>query len=652
MNERSMIKQYIILGILLLIAVFVLTGIEGGDRPAEISEGQNPGGETIVQAGANDGAGGNDLRSGGSLSSSFSNTTPRNASSSGSQSSLGEPQFTSATSSAFGAATSTPFRSDESSDNPFSVPTEDVEYLQTSGDFKQSIKANNVFRDQRLDSKENAVTSPPGELTNTDEAKADKDSEEQATEKLSDDNLPPELQSNIQISGHVIDDSGGLIKSLPLTLTLLQASAENTARFGTSTRNVRSNEQGFYAFLNLVEGDYRVCTVESSVYKQVCQNPRAPHLSADFLIRATANGRVFGVVKDAQGRPLRDVSISASPNQKNRAVTDEAGEYSLLMTVSKNLSYQIYLDKKEYKRERIAIKGAELLGNKELNVQLNSDQLSGFEVSGVVRDQSGNPINGRAVSLYSPGLKLTHPLRGTSNQNGEFIIPYVQAAKDYRLSVNTRGGYTFDNSAYKQLDIFKGMAPLQLQLQKGGVGNFNARVITQNGQPVDGQVFTLYSDSSFEGRATSDISGQIQFTDVSVKNGGSKLRVINSSQPRYMFSGITLAQGEYKSGIELVVDSGENLLHVFVKDSETQAPIQGAQGTLSWTFSNKGVLSQTTRSQGKISVEGSGKIEYSGLGSGPHQLRVTMQGNVYKPYVEMIQVNQALQHHEVWLEKQ
>jgi hypothetical protein len=285
-------------------------------------------------------------------------------------------------------------------------------------------------------------------------------------------------------------------------------------------------------------------------------------------------------------------------------------------------------------------------------VQLNSDQLSGFEVSGVVLDQSGNPINGRAVSLYSPSLKLTHPLRGTSNQNGEFIIPYVEAAKDYRLSVNTRGGYTFDNSAYKQLDVFRGMAPLQLTLQSGGVGHFSARVITQNGQAVSGEIFTLYSDSSFEGRATSDASGQIQFDDVSVKEGGSKLRVANSSKPKYMFSGISLAQGEYKSGIELVVDRGDNLLQVFVKNSDTQAPIQGAQGTLSWTLNNNGVLSQTTRSQGKISVEGSGRIEYSGLGSGPHQLRVTMKGNVYKPYVEMIEVNQALQQHEVWLIKQ
>lgn len=654
-----MIKQYLILGVLVLIAVFVLSSINLSDDPVADIESQGDSATMLAKEEVEDDLSNTDLRTNGAL------RLPSNGN--GGQFDLGSPQFSSASSAPFSAATSSPFQSFGSPATPVSEAPEENDYSQlpqpsiesfqldvpetptnpkniTTGD-TQNTRESEPTETTELARQETADVSQPAKGEN-EESGNDGDSDE----KENDDKNGEEINSNIHISGHVLDDAGELIVGLPLTLKLSHATAEDTARFGSRTLNTKSNDKGVYAFLNLVEGDYRVCTVEANGYKPACQNPRAPHLAADFTLRATLNGRVEGMVKDSQGRPLSEVSISATPNQKNRALTDEKGRFNLPMTVNGNLTYQIYLSKKDYKRERIAVKGAEILKTKTLDAELMLARNSGFEVRGVVRDQSGNPVSGRMVTLHSPTVKVSNPLRGTSSKNGEFVIPFVEAAQDYRLNVNTRGGYTFDSKAYQNMEIYQGMSPLQIQLQKGGSGHFSARVVEQNGRPVSGQVFTLYSDSSPEGRATSDASGQIVYDNVSTKQGGSKLRIINSSKPRYTFSGITLLEGEYKSGIELVVDRGDYNLVVTVIDAQSRVPIKGAQGVLTWTFNNNGVLSQTSRSEGKKSIAGSGQINFSLLGGGEHQLRVNMDG--FKPYVETIDINQGQQRIEAAMVKQ
>lgn len=624
MNNSGMIRQIITFLFVLLVAVLIVSDIQWDDqtqRSVLVSIEPTDQTDRSGSGRTDDQLGFTDFRSGGMV---------RKRPAKVFDSIRSEP-FESATSTRFSVATSTPFqsRSDGSSSVVFSSIRRSSPATTSAKAVKPAVVERAVVEREVVEAK--AGTAISNKNTNQYEA----------------------IISDLAISGRIVDERGNVIKDLPLTLQLTQGSTtqeaqQAQAKLRKQTLNTRSDEDGVYSFVNLVEGSYRICTVETRGYKAVCQNPRAPHSSADFSMRGTLNGKIYGTVVDADGAPLKDVSISATPGQKNRALTDDKGHFEMAMTVSEALSYQIYFSKKEYQRERVTEKGAAILESRELNPVLKKTQLVGFDVVGAIYDQSGASVSGQTVTLYSPSVKSTLALRASSGPTGEFTIKHVAAAKDYRLSVAARGGYTFDSAEYQNIEIFEGMPPIQVQLSSGGKGAFSARVIQQNGTPLVGEVFTLYAGSAYAGRATSDTSGEIKFEDVPVKEGGSKLRVSSTASPRYSFSGMSLGLSEYQSGVELMVDRGENSLLVTVVDEDDE-PIQGARAVLTWTHNQDGILSQTSRSRGKTSIAGSGEIRFSELGLGEHRLQVSL--STYKTYSQPIKVEQSRQQLKVTLLK-
>jgi hypothetical protein len=557
-----MIRQYITLALMLLIAVFIVTQIQWSELPVQLSiqtddsllidtDGKAKTSQNEISF--------SDFRAGGVAGSRRQQNTSVTF-----LSPQATPQNTAASSSPFIAATSTPFQSGT---------REQREY---SGVNVELSRISKVPDTPPLPTK--AAPSKEG-------------------------NSLPDVVSDLKISGHDVDEKGEPIAGLALTLKLRQATTDNQAAFAGRTLNTQSNAQGAYSFVNLVEGDYLVCTVEGKGYTSACRSLRAPHSSADFSLRNILGGRIYGAVVNQRGELLSNVSISATPSQKTRAVTDEKGKFSLKMTVNADLNYRINFNKTDYTREQVPVNGADILAGKQLDTTLKKTIISGFDVHGTIYDQSGSPVSGRTVSLYSPTANTVQALRAASGPNGKFVIKYVVAADDYRLNVNTGGSYTFDAAPYSKLEIYDGMPPLKLQLESAGLGSFSARVVSSNGTAITGETFSLYSGSAYVGRTNSDNGGEIRFENVPVKPGGSPLRISGGSTPRYTFSGVTLAEGEHQSGLELVVDRGQNNLVLAVKD-ESQNPIQGAQGVLIWANSNNGVRSQTpkpiqTPTQGK-----------------------------------------------------
>ena len=605
-----MIRQYIAFALVLLVAVFVFTQIDWNRVPVQVF---NPMDDAPVAATAEKmSSGGTDVSFGdlrvGGVSGASSRQKPDTVFSS-------PPRFsqdTAASSSPF-SATSTPFQAGSGTPRVYSGV--DVQFSKAGKSAKKIGLENGAVVDNK-----------PAAASNS----------------------PENLSTRISISGHVVDDNGEPISGLALTLKLRQASTEDKLRYGKRTLTAQSGDEGAYSFVNLVAGEYQLCTLEVNGYKAVCQNPRAPHSSADFSLHNTLAGRVFGSVRDEQGKLLSEVIVSATPGQKNRASSDKKGEFRLQMKVSAELNYQLYFGKEQYTRERVSVKGRDILAGKQLDIVLKKTQYSGFDVQGTVYDQSGAPLSGRTVTLHSPTAKSALALRAASGPSGEFTIKYVAAADDYRLSVNTGGGYTFDASSYTSMEIFDGMAPLNIQLQSAGSGSLRAYIVSSNGTPIKGETFSLYSGSAFVGRSVSDAGGEIRFDNVPVTAGGSALRISGGSVPKYTFSGMTLVESEHKSAIELVVDRGDNKLVLTVKD-ESQNPLQGARGVLIWSQSRNGVRSQTMRSRGKISMAGTGIINFSELGQGEHQLQVSLEG--YLPYSTLIDISQQTQREDAVLVK-
>lgn len=633
MNDRALIVQLAALVAILLVAGFIVSELyfSGGGNPGlTIGSGKARSSEQpIKQNPVQSKVSFKDIRGGGSLvrkqpEQMFQQTLPNRSA---------------ATSSPFGAssaATSTPFQARNSSQIPQRSPGPSAK-----GSFTSRVTPGLNTRNIQKPSSRMAI---PQTLSASSPASDSQD----VTSNDTPENEFPDNVSDVEISGHIVDTAGNVIKGLALNLQLTQASEDEKSRFGKTTLKTTTNEKGGYRFANLVRGSYRVCTVESRGYKVVCQNPRAPHSSADFTLRGTLNGRIYGVVKNEQGTPLSGVSVSATPGQRTRAETDAKGRYSLAMAVSESVNYQAYFSKKDFQSERLVVKGADVLAGKKINPKMKKTQLGGFDVSGTVYDQSGSPVSGQVVTLFSSRVKSKRALSASTDSNGEFTIKYVQAANDYRLTVSTRRGYSFDSMPYKKIEIYEGMTPLQLTVKSGGKGSFRATVVQQTGAPLSGEMFTLYSGSSYAGRSSSDSGGQIVFEDVPVPEGGSKLRITSTSSPRYSFSGFSLAMGEHLSGLELKVDRGDYDLLVTVVDEKKQ-PLQGARAVLSWSERKDGITSQTTRSRGKTSIAGSGEISFSELGGGRHRLQVSLSG--YKTFSQEIEINQPGQNQVVELTK-
>ncbi len=545
-----MTKQYTILAALLLIAGLILNSVigQGGISRQQAS---NSGSEPSVAATSNGQSGVDSLfadLSAGGISRSPSKTQIKPNVDFNSDISL-------ASGSPFGVASSTPFSMGSNANNPFSIALERADH---STDLRPASSRNlgQTFRSRevKLRSEPSLSAAPKDSEDNKPLSEAKQDSLEEA--EVVEEKQSPTISSNVLISGRVVDTAGRYVRNLPLKLSLLKAAAEDKLLFNNRTLNTNTDEKGYYKFANLVEGDYQLCTLEALGYPSSCQRPHAPHTATDFTLLITNNGHVFGVVTDQLGKPLKDVSVSAVPGQKNRTKSDAQGKYEIPVAVSADRSYQLYFTKKDFQRRRVSFKGAEAIARKQIDAKLEPTLLSGFDVLGKVVDEQGNPLRGRTVKLYSPSIKVAYPMQGTTDKNGQFVIQYVKASDDFRMTINTRGGYVFDSTSYQKISIYEGVPDFLLRMKNVGTGSLQAQVTNTSGVPQDGITFRLLATGSVLTSTTHD-GGQLEFDEVPATQGKASIYINNTTIPRYIFSGIQLAAGEHKGGLNLRIDKGD-----------------------------------------------------------------------------------------------
>ncbi len=387
--------------------------------------------------------------------------------------------------------------------------------------------------------------------------KSETSTDEQPEIDATEDVTPEEIVTDILISGHVITSTGNAVKSMPVTLQLVNASEEDKHRFGNQQKSSQTNAQGFYIFPNLVEGEYNICTAGSQGYVRVCQRPRAPLSSADFKLLSTSNGQVSGRVVDNSGVPLEDVEVSAIPNQNTRVTTDQGGQYLLPVNANANSTYYLYFKKENYAPARARVTGKQIFSDENKLPDTAMEKVSGVEVSGVINDSSGALVRGQRVRLSSSTVKSSYANNGISNQDGVFVIENVKPAVDYQLSVTTSSDYSFDKSSIGVVEVFSGMPDIQITLERAGKGSLGLQVVTAEGFSVVNEDFTVYNGSSSAGRGTTNDSGYVFFGNVSATGEQPTIRILNNSDPRYTFSGISLSNGESKTNLKALVDRGD-----------------------------------------------------------------------------------------------
>ncbi len=644
-----MIKQYLILGLLLLGGVLLLYSLEWGgpsEQPIQIAGSRSKNSTINDQAHQkNDLA---DLRSGG-ISSKRKN---RKTFAPNSTRTLGG--------SSTGIATSTPNRLEtdngsDSNDQPSHYPLPGASAVSQSSVNVAENESNNRNPASSTPGSSKASPQKTTDTTKKSTTASEQDQKQNAAEENdidtdadADDNsepTSPELNTSIQITGSVVDTTGHLISGLGLSLKLSQASKENKAVFGKRNLQSQTNDKGQYQFRNLVEGSYQVCTLAANGYTALCKNVLAPHLSADFTLVGTLNGGVYGVVIDEQGAPVGDVSVSASPQQTTRTKTDKEGRFDLQLAVNAGANYQIYFSKAGYARNTVPLKGDEILARKQIQTTITA--LQGFDVKGQVLDQSGEAVNGVVVRLHSPSVKTNVQLRGNSNQNGNFTIKYAKAADDYSLSIS-KGQYTYEKGYYQNISVYEGMPRIEVRVQAMafGRGSLGVTLMNPNSLAVSNVSLRLQS-GRYSSNEVTDQSGQATFTDVQVKQAGNPITLTShNNDPRYTFSGITLADGEFPSK-QLRVSNGGYSLTVSVVD-EQNLRLKGAQGTLTWQLKADGVIHTTQRIK-KTAKQDSGSFIFTSLSAGKHTLTITRGG--YKTYTAEININLLDQSHRASMKK-
>ena len=211
--------------------------------------------------------------------------------------------------------------------------------------------------------------------------------------------LPPEVyEDETAIGGRVLDLSGKPLEGVPVVLEVRgffdpeRSAGMARGRILTAT----SNAEGFFAFLELEPGLYRLHADPAADYLPNSRMVRTGVYTANLVLEETKAFEVHGVVTTREGEPLAGVRVFQGDRPDQRAFTDSRGGYSLEMAVGDGmpnaaLRYQL----KDYRERRVLIGEAEWRDQDAMQVDVALDDVppwSGirerFENSATESDES------------------------------------------------------------------------------------------------------------------------------------------------------------------------------------------------------------------------------------------------------------------------
>src|SRR5690606_30766929 len=95
------------------------------------------------------------------------------------------------------------------------------------------------------------------------------------------------------------------------------------------------------------------------------------------------------------------------------------------------------------------------------------------EVFGVLRGPEGEPVPGETIHLHSELLKSRH--QATSDDEGRFVVPEIQAGMDYRVWVRPQGRWR--DYTQKNLHVKPSGTTLDITLEPLGFGSVRGYMV-------------------------------------------------------------------------------------------------------------------------------------------------------------------------------
>jgi hypothetical protein len=441
---------------------------------------------------------------------------------------------------------------------------------------------------------------------------------EEKTEEESENALEDQLDTNLWISGRVLNEVGEPLAGIGViarALRLFQLDEGSVIPPSLREQYTWSGANGTYRFDQLADGEYLVGTAATDQGSTAQITVRA---GVDFADLVVAQRVLYGVIRSTGGEPLGGVRARPLISGAQPKLSNEDGGYELRLTLP-GTSRKVFIrfEREGYHTQQLEIGEADWSGGVSLPRDVAMEPVEALAVvTGNVQNVYGQPVAGESVHLYSPDRKKSY--QAVTDQEGEFTIPRVQAAESYQFWMKPKGPYR--DYITEEFQVTGEGLRLEVALEPLDLGSrLSGQMVDADGNPIP--YFTLLLRSQDAWHKTRQVTGDGQgaFFAEGVPEG--ELVFETRSMPRFTVRGVHLGQSTEKH-VQVVLDWGPFELEGVVVDRDDN-PVSAPDVLLSWTHDHNGTRSSSSR---KTASDTNGHFLFTGLGPGRHTLRVNASG--------------------------
>lgn len=421
------------------------------------------------------------------------------------------------------------------------------------------------------------------------------------------------------IHGRILDRAGIPIPEIEVTASRFFFRAVESAirPADQSSQRAVSDVDGSFEIHGVEEAEYEVRTVATDLYPTVKKIVRAGTDPVDIVLNERHVLRVFGRVSAQDGRRLQGVLIRSLGKGGGETKTVQHGLYSLEFEQASE-EVQILRYQHEGYQEAVVQLRREEIGDAtewELDVVLEPAGLAA-PVLGVITTNDNAAAGGQTVHLQSPSLAVR--LQALSDKEGRFSFPEVRVGEDYRLWVYPKEH--FKDFVLHPVSVPPDGIEIGVTLEPLGTGTIVGQIVDGDGNAVPRLSLWLHSTKAVSRplEVAGDDSGYFEVENVPEGT----LTMQTRTSPRFTVSGVALASGEEKQ-LRLLVDTGTHEVSGVVTKSAGR-PFGAAKVELYWTHSESEFRSTSYR---KTLSDEDGHFTFTGVGKGPHKVKVTAGGH-------------------------
>jgi 5-hydroxyisourate hydrolase-like protein (transthyretin family) len=262
------------------------------------------------------------------------------------------------------------------------------------------------------------------------------------------------------ITGRVADPQGHPIPAAYISAGPVQK--PGVAMTGNEWRNAQTKSDGTFTLTGLAEGPYNLQVMlmngaGGGGYRPV-NVPNVAVGTKDLAVVLEPGLSISGVVNDADGRPISQMAIQATPTNGSgggNAYTDYDGKFTISGLAAG--AYRLEVAQWGGSNQAYVLDAQSTYAAGTANLRLVAGK--GVTITGTLVDESGNPVGGGFVNAAAKGVNNRY---AQGKGDGTFEIVGVAAGQSYELSAQVQGRVNA-----RVPDVLAGSKDVRIVLAKG-----------------------------------------------------------------------------------------------------------------------------------------------------------------------------------------